>query len=93
MLKRLAIRSSLMGTTSIDERGRVLIPRDVRKEFGFAPDRPVVWERVEGGILLRPALPMKEALRRLRGAIGPDTRRGRMDPLRLKDMWTKDLPR
>lgn len=82
-----------MGTTSIDERGRVVIPRDVREELGFAPDRPVAWERVEGGILLRPALPMKEALRRLRGAI-PRTARGkRLDPLLLKEIWTKDLPR
>lgn len=68
-----------------------MIPRDVREELGFAPERPVVWERVEGGILLRPAFPMKEALRRLRGVIPKSARGKRVDPLRLKDIWTKDL--
>lgn len=82
-----------MGTTSIDERGRIVIPRDVREALGFSPERPVVWERVEGGILLRPALPMKEALRRLRGAIPKRARGKRSDPLRLKELWIERLPR
>lgn len=82
-----------MGTSAVDERGRVLIPRDIREDLGFAPGRPVIFERVKGGVLIRPALPMKEALDRLRGIIKKHPRGKRIDPLRIKDIWTEHLPR
>lgn len=79
--------------TAVDERGRIVIPRDFREEFGFTPGHPVIVERAKGGVLVRPALPMREALARLRGVITKHARRGpRLDPLKAKEMWTEKLP-
>ncbi|MHB8585509.1 MAG: AbrB/MazE/SpoVT family DNA-binding domain-containing protein [Thermoplasmatota archaeon] len=78
--------------TSIDERGRIVIPRGAREELGLTPGQPVIIERVERGILVRPALPMKEALRRLRGAIPRTQRAKRRSALDFKGMWLADLP-
>lgn len=57
-----------MATASIDDRGRVVIPHDMRAELGLRAGQPVTVERAEGGVVIRPAVPMREALRRLREA-------------------------
>ncbi|MBI4393109.1 MAG: AbrB/MazE/SpoVT family DNA-binding domain-containing protein [Euryarchaeota archaeon] len=76
--------------TTVDERGRVLIPRGIREEQGLAPGSPVIIESTKDGVLLRPALQREEALRRLNGAINVKNRKRGvepMDPLAVKQIW------
>ena len=76
--------------TTVDERGRVLIPRDMREEHGFSPGSPVIIESTADGVVLQPALPREEALRRLNGAINAKTRKRDavpLDPLDVKKVW------
>lgn len=85
-----------MPFADVDDRGRVVIPHDVREAAGIHPGSKVTIEVGPGGeVVLRPTLPMREALRRLKAAIAaiPRERRGpREDPLKAKEMWTSDLP-
>lgn len=74
-------------TTSIDERGRVLVPKDLRAQFGLEPGCPVIVEADADGIKLRRAIPRKAALESLAGVIPKSTGRSGSDPLDLKKMW------
>lgn len=78
-----------MGTMStlVDERGRVLVPKDLRAQFGLEPGCPVVIEADADGIKLRRAIPRKEALDRLAGIIPKSAGRPAIDPLDAKRIW------
>lgn len=76
--------------TTVDERGRVLLPKDVREAHGLTPGSPVIVESGPDGVLLRAALPKEEALRRLKGAINKRTKckdAPLLDPLEAKRIW------
>ncbi|MFA5862884.1 MAG: AbrB/MazE/SpoVT family DNA-binding domain-containing protein [Candidatus Thermoplasmatota archaeon] len=74
-------------TTSVDERGRVLVPKDLRAQFGLEPGCPVIVEADADGIKLRRAIPRKEALGRLVGVIQKSAGRTSIDPLEAKRIW------
>lgn len=79
-------------TTTIDERGRVLLPKEIREAHGLTPGSPVIVESGPAGVLLRAALPKKEALERLAGVIKKGARRKGakpIDPLELKRIWER----
>lgn len=82
-----------MADSSVDERGRVVIPSDLREEAGLQPGTAVRVEPVAGGVLIRPARSKREVVRALRGIIPKAHRGERIDPRRIKDIWTKNLPR
>lgn len=76
--------------TTVDERGRVLLPKALRDAHGMTPGSPVIVESGPDGVLLRSALPKEEAWRRLEGAVNKRTRRtgaAPLDPLELKRIW------
>lgn len=77
-------------STTMDDRGRVLIPKDLREAHGLQPGAPVIIESAEDGVRIRPALPKDEALDRLAGVVNASTRRGDAepgDPLEAKEIW------
>lgn len=74
-------------STLVDERGRILVPKDLRAQFGLEQGCPVIVEAEADGIKLRRAMPRKEALDRLAGVIPRSARRLPMDPLSLKRIW------
>lgn len=74
-------------STLVDERGRVLVPKDLRAQFGLEPGCPVIIEADADGIKLRRAIPRKEALDRLAGVIPKTAGRPPIDPLEAKRMW------
>lgn len=77
-------------TTTVDERGRILLPKDMRDAHGLTPGSPVIVESEPDGVRLRAALPKEEALRRLEGAINAETRKPGakpIDPLETKRIW------
>ena len=75
---------------TVDERGRVLIPKELRDAHGLNPGSPVILEPTDRGIELRPALPKEEAMRRLRGVI-PKTAGKGPGAFDAKDMWERKL--
>ena len=80
-----------MGTMStlVDERGRILVPKDLRAQFGLEPGCPVIVEADADGIKLRRAIPRQEALDRLAGVIPKAAGRSPINPLDAKRMWEK----
>lgn len=82
-----------MGTMSslVDERGRILVPKDLRAQFGLEPGCPVIVEADGDGIRLRRAIPRQEALDRLAGVIPKTAGRSRIDPLDAKRVWEKHV--
>jgi len=54
-------------------KGKVTIPKKYRQKYGLAPHTEVVFEEAPGGVLLRPAGPVREervrqSLQNLRGS-------------------------
>ncbi len=72
----------------IDERGRVLIPQELRRELGLAEGTVVQLEKGEGGIKMIPARRKRPSWKDLNG-IKP-TRTGRPEwptPEEIKNIW------
>ena len=79
-----------MPTTVVDERGRVLIPKNMRRAKHLTPGQPVQVDQTSDGVVIRPVLSRKEALKRLEGAINEKTlskHAEKLDPLDLKKIW------
>lgn len=74
-------------TTLVDERGRILVPKDLRQQFGLEPGCPVIVEADADGIRLRRAIPRKEALDRLAGIIPKSAGPPAASPLDIKRIW------
>lgn len=74
-------------STLVDERGRVLVPKDLRAQFGLDHGCPVIVEAEADGIKLRRAIPRKEALDRLAGIVPKASKRAPLDPLAIKRIW------
>ncbi len=77
--------------TKVDDRGRVLIPQELRTRSGIKPGQDVRVEiEDEGNLVIQPVLSSDEFLEDATGAINEDTRRAEaepIDPLELKQMW------
>lgn len=76
-------------TTTVDERGRILIPREFREAHGLTPGRAVIIEDTPDGVTVRAALPKDEALARLAGAIRAPAGKGAIGPLDAKKIWER----
>jgi AbrB family looped-hinge helix DNA binding protein len=78
-------------TTTVDDRGRVLIPKELRAQAGIEPGQEVRLEIDENGnVSIQPVLSAEKLLETMLGAINEDTRRADaepIDPLDLKRMW------
>lgn len=82
-----------MAFVDVDDRGRVVLPKELRDELGIRPGAQVRIERGEGGMVVRPVLPLREHLAKLKAAIAQLPKGKPFDPLRAKDMWTEKLPK
>lgn len=74
--------------TLVDERGRILVPKDLRVQFGLEPGAAVIIEADVDGVKLRRAIPRQQALAALVGAI-PKSKTSH-DALSLKHIWELD---
>lgn len=80
-------------TKKVDDRGRVLIPKELREEVGLEPGDTVLVDADESGVHLRPALSREQALDRLIGGITQENARSGaddLDPLDVKRIWEPD---
>ena len=74
-----------MEEITVDDRGRVLIPKEIRDQLGLQPGSPARLEVEEGRLIITPPLSPEEFIRRMEGCI----KEGEpiIDPLKLKEMW------
>lgn len=71
-----------MGITSIEERGRVLIPKEVREKLGLRGGEKIRVEEENGNVIIRPLKDSGE-LEQLKGCV----KESEIEPLELKKMW------
>jgi len=72
-----------MGTANIDERGRVVIPKELRQKIGLKPDQKVVIEARGEEIILKPAANVGKFAKELKGCV----RGSKLKPSELKEIW------
>jgi AbrB family looped-hinge helix DNA binding protein len=73
----------VMDLTSLDRRGRVIIPKKVRDRLGLKPNQRLLLEVRNGEIMLKPALNTEKFIAELRGCI----QGSKIKPEELKEIW------
>ncbi len=71
------------GKTSIDDRGRVTLPKEIRRKLDLKKDQNLTVELRNKEIVLKPALQMEEFMSQLRGCV----KGSRLKPTELKEIW------
>ncbi len=77
--------------TTVDDRGRILIPKELRERFHLTPGSRVIVEAGDGDVRIKHQLTRKEALDRLAGLMERRSDADPMDPLDLKKIWEPKL--
>jgi AbrB family looped-hinge helix DNA binding protein len=72
--------------TTVDDRGRITLPQEMREAFGIRPGQEVRLDRTDRGILVRRATTPEEFIEQLEGCFD-SSRSGTSDPLKAKDIW------
>ena len=72
-----------MGESIIEERGRILIPKDIREELNLRPGQRVIVEKGQNCITIRPAVNMKRFSSELRGCV----KKSKTNPMDVKQIW------
>jgi len=73
-----------MGLTSLDKRGRVVIPKELREKLGLNPDQSVIVELRGNEIVLKPALKVEKFIEELKGCVHSS----QIKPMELKKIWS-----
>ena len=71
-----------MGLT-LDKRGRLVIPKDVRDRLGLKADQTMNVEVRDGEVVLKPAVNAEKFIEELRGCVHGS----RIRPGELKEIW------
>lgn len=78
-----------MEEVSVDDRGRILIPKHMRDRLGLRPGSSARLEVDEGKLVITPPVSPDEFIRNMEGCIKEGT--SHIDPLQLKRIWEKPL--
>ena len=70
----------------IDERGRITIPKEFRQELGFCSGDAVVFEKIDGGIIVRKLRTNQEVFGKLRGIVTSRNAVGTSEPEDLREL-------
>ncbi len=73
-----------MGLTSLDKRGRVVIPKELREKLGLNPDQNVIVELRGNEIVLKPALKVEKFIEELKGCVHSL----QIKSMELKKIWS-----
>ncbi|MFB6100786.1 MAG: AbrB/MazE/SpoVT family DNA-binding domain-containing protein [Candidatus Nanohalobium sp.] len=71
-----------MGEVTVEERGRVVIPKELRDKFGLRGGEKLDVEERDGEIVLKPSS-SSESLKELKGCV----EESEVDPLSVKGIW------
>ncbi|MFW6111330.1 MAG: AbrB/MazE/SpoVT family DNA-binding domain-containing protein [Thermoproteota archaeon] len=73
----------------IDQKGRVVIPKEIRTELGLKEGEKVRLTKKEDGVFLtRPVTP-DSLIQEMEGCLQEDSSLPKVDPLKLKRIWEK----
>ena len=76
----------LMGKEiEIEERGRVLIPKELRQELNLKPGQKLIVERRGKEIVMKPPINKDKFISELRGCV----KKSRIKPMEVKKIWEK----
>ena len=71
------------GETDIDERGRVVIPRDLREKLKLRPAQKLRVEARDHELVLRTVLSPEDFIKEMKGCVS----RSKTKPEELKEIW------
>ena len=72
-----------MGTVKVEERGRILIPKEIRDKLGLKPGSELEIILEEGKIKILPKMVLSEISTDLKGCV----KESKIDPLEVKNIW------
>lgn len=72
-----------MGEAAIDDRGRIVIPSEIRAELNLRPEQRLRIEAKGGELILRPSIDADEFISQLRGCVSGS----KLKAEELKDIW------
>lgn len=72
-----------MGETEIDERGRIVIPNEIRAELGLRPEQKLRISTKGKELVLSPEVDAEEFISQLEGCV----RGSKVKPEDLKEIW------
>jgi AbrB family looped-hinge helix DNA binding protein len=75
---------NIMGTSELDDRGRVTIPKDIRDKAGLKSGDKLLVTANKDRVTIEKAINLEKFIRELKGCISV---RGDLDPLKLKEIW------
>ena len=75
---------NIMGTSELDDRGRVTIPKDIRDKVGLKSGDKLLITANKDRVTIEKAINLEKFIRELKGCISV---RGDLDPLELKEIW------
>ncbi|MFQ5712283.1 MAG: AbrB/MazE/SpoVT family DNA-binding domain-containing protein [Candidatus Geothermarchaeales archaeon] len=71
----------------IDKKGRIVIPKEMRRELGLRDGGKVKVSLGRGRILITAPVSPEEFIRKMEGCIKEGSPIPRIDPLKLKRIW------
>ena len=72
-----------MGKSTLEERGRIIIPKDIRDELNLKPGQEIVFEKTGAGIIIRPAIDRKTFTEEMCGCV----KNPKIRPKDVKNIW------
>ncbi len=72
-----------MGTIKVEDRGRIIIPKEIRDKLGLKPGSELEIILEEGKIKILPKMLLSEISSELKGCI----KESKIDPLKVKTIW------
>ena len=73
----------LNGEAEIDERGRIVIPSDIRDKLKLRPEQKLKIETSNREMILRPVLDSDEFIKEMKGCVSGS----KIKPAELKEIW------
>ncbi len=78
-----------MSETTLDSKGRVLIPDKIRKKIGLNAGSKVRISALRDSVMIKKSKDPKDFIRETEGAIKKGSAVKIEDPLKLKEIWAK----
>jgi len=74
-------------SSTVDDKGRVIIPEDLRKKLGITKGSKVKVSLKEDNVLIASAVNSKQFIEKMEAFIKEGSRVEKIDPLKLKEIW------
>lgn len=76
-----------MASIMVDDKGRIIIPEDVRKKLGIRKGSKVKVNVKDDGVVITLAIGSKQFIEKMEGFIKEGSKIEKVDPLKLKEIW------